>query len=80
MTRQARERDQEIDDLLSWLRAGIENNYCTNIVCETHDSVPRTDEEENEFEEGGDPCCFVVRINTELSTLAPFIPKPKEQG
>jgi hypothetical protein len=43
------------------LQYGIDNGYCSNVVCFTHDSVPMTVEEEDEFGEGGDPCVAVVR-------------------
>jgi hypothetical protein len=61
-----------IDNLRTWLQEGINNNYCTNIVCEIHDGVPLTQEEEDASEEGLDPCVFVVRINTEMQRVAPF--------
>lgn len=59
-------RDKKLQGLRDWLQVGIDNNFCTPPVCDTHDGAPRTEEEENEFEEGGDPCITVVRINTEL--------------
>ena len=63
-----------------WLRIGLENNFCTEIACQTHDVVGYTTEEETEFEEGGDPCVFIVRINTEMSSEYPFGPKPEEHA
>jgi hypothetical protein len=64
-------QDQVIS-LNEWLRIGRDLNYCTNIVCEIHDGVPLTQEEEDAFEEGEDPCVFVVRINTDRLDVHPF--------
>ena len=40
------------------------------IACETHEGVPQSQAEEDEWEQGGDPCVFVVRIYTEDTTMA----------
>lgn len=45
-----------------WLEYGIKLGYCTPQVCQTHDSVPMTDYEEMQWEEGHDPCIHVVRL------------------
>lgn len=45
-----------------WILHGVSAGYCTLVVCNTHDGVPVTDEEGEEFEEGYDPCIPVVRI------------------
>lgn len=49
-------------DIAEWLQMGVVNGYCTEAVCETHDGVKMTEEEEQEFEDGGDPCIPVVRL------------------
>ena len=45
-----------------WLSFGIVHGYCSPLVCQTHDGVPMSEEEEAEFEDGGDPCIPVVRL------------------
>lgn len=46
-----------------WLRYGIEHGFCSDIVCDTHDGMPSSGEEEDaEWEAGGDPCVSAVRI------------------
>lgn len=46
-----------------WLRQGIENSWVTDPFCNTHDIDPAMDEEEQEeWEKGGDPCQHVLRI------------------
>lgn len=46
-----------------WLAEGIEAGWCSDVVCMTHDGVQWTEVEEAEWEDGGDPCCAVVRID-----------------
>lgn len=45
-----------------WLQTGVEEGYCSRPVCDTHDGLPRTAEEEDEWDEGGDPCLPAVRL------------------
>ena len=45
-----------------WLQFGIAQGWCSQIVCDTHDGLPQTEEEQNEWEEGGDPCIPGVRM------------------
>ena len=43
-----------------WLRIGVQNGWCSPIVCATHDGLPSTEEEDIEAEDG-DPCIPVIR-------------------
>lgn len=45
-----------------WLQMGIDAGYCSTPVCNTHDGLPSTDEEDAEWEEGLDPCVPAVRL------------------
>ena len=45
-----------------WMTLGIQNGWCSHIVCETHDGLPITPDEELEWEQGNDPCMSAVRI------------------
>lgn len=45
-----------------WLAFGIENGWASQGVCQTHEGVPMTEEEEAAWDEGNDPCIPVVRI------------------
>ena len=47
-----------------WLQFGIENNYCSDQFCSTHDGFPLHESEEKVWEEGGDPCAHVVRLGS----------------
>ena len=47
-----------------WLITGIENGWISEPYCNTHDGgfEYMTQEEIDEWEAGGDPCCVVVRL------------------
>ena len=58
-----------LDDISSyeefeiWLNNGIDRGWITEPFCNTHEGDPfMTDEESEEWEAGGDPCCHVVRL------------------
>jgi len=48
-------------DFEEWLRQGYENGWVGPPVCQTHDGLPMTASEEDEFSEG-DPCINVLRL------------------
>ena len=45
-----------------WMKLGIEKNWCGPPVCYTHDGLPMAHAEDEEFEEGSDPCMHIVRM------------------
>ena len=55
---------QEHKDFGAWLETGIDRGWVTEPFCTTHDGGFQYmgEEEIQEWEEGGDPCCHVVRI------------------
>jgi len=55
------EYDQE--EFFIWFKNGVDRGWISDIVCATHDGIPSISEEEEQmWEDGGDPCQFVVRI------------------
>lgn len=48
-------------DFDEWLAMGYKNGWVGVPVCSTHDGVPTTASEDEEFEEG-DPCIHVLRV------------------
>ena len=53
---------EEIEEAVNWLHIGIEKGWVSEGFCFTHDGDPyMTAEEEQEWEEGGDPCAPVVK-------------------
>jgi hypothetical protein len=51
-------------DFWDWLEQGINNDWITPTFCSTHDGgyEYQTDEERQEWEDGGDPCMTVTRV------------------
>jgi len=45
-----------------WYQAGLDNGWCTPVVCATHDGIPSTLYEDEEWSEGHDPCQWIVRL------------------
>ena len=52
-----------LDEFEMWLNNGIDRGWITEPFCNTHDGDPfMSEEEEKEWEEGGDPCQVVIKI------------------
>jgi hypothetical protein len=49
-------------DFEAWLLYGQEKKWVSEVFCDTHEGGPLTEEEMKEWDEGGDPCSFHVRI------------------
>jgi hypothetical protein len=46
-----------------WLDIGIEQGWVTTPFCMTHEGDPFMSEQEaQDWEDGGDPCCPVIKI------------------
>jgi hypothetical protein len=59
-----------------WLEVGIEAGYCSYLVCQTHEGLPSTPEEDEEWDAGHDPCVSAVRIYPPSShRMAPWLPR-----
>ena len=55
---------QNSKDFWKWFQEGIDNEWITETFCQTHDGGYgyMTDEERDEWEDGGDPCMTVTRV------------------
>lgn len=51
-----------IIDFFEWRDLGIANKWISEPFCDTHDTGYMTDEEEQAWENGEDPCMVVVRV------------------
>ena len=51
-------------DFWDWYQEGLDSNWITETFCMTHDGGydQMSDEERDEWEEGGDPCMTVTRV------------------
>ena len=49
-------------DFFEWRDLGIANKWISEPFCDTHDTGYMTDEEEQAWENGEDPCMMVFRI------------------
>jgi hypothetical protein len=50
-------------EIHEWIQIGIDKGWVHESFCYTHDGDPyMTEEEEKEWEEGGDPCCHVLKF------------------
>ncbi len=49
-------------DFDSWLKLGLENHWVGPPVCSTHDGLPSTEDEDNAWDEGDDPCIHILRL------------------
>ena len=47
-----------------WLKFGIDNGYCTDQFCSTHDGGPMHESEELAWDRGDDPCLHMVRLGS----------------
>ena len=49
-------------DFDTWARIGYESGWCSPPMCYTHDGLPLTAGEEEELNEGHDPCIYIIRL------------------
>jgi hypothetical protein len=49
-------------DYQEWFSIGREQGFISPAVCSTHDGIPMSDEEMNEFDTGSDPCIHILRL------------------
>lgn len=55
--------ESDFNEFQIWLDNGIERGWVSEPFCNTHEGDPyMTEEEEQEWEEGGDPCQLVLKI------------------
>lgn len=45
-----------------WMSYGIEKGWCGPPLCSTHDGIPYSAEEEQDWEAGDDPCAHIIRL------------------
>ena len=50
-----------------WIKYGWDKGYCSVPVCSTHDGVPTTATEDEDWENGDDACLHVVRLYEDIA-------------
>ena len=45
-----------------WLKFGYTQGWVSDVFCDTHEGPPLSDEESQEWDAGGDPCSFHVKL------------------
>jgi hypothetical protein len=55
-------------NVYEWLRYGLDRGWAGPPLCETHDGTPTTPAEDDEFEEGMDPCIHIIRLYPDKQT------------
>jgi hypothetical protein len=48
-------------DFDEWLKIGRDNHWVSRTVCDTHEGIPMSEDEEREFLDG-DPCIHILRL------------------
>jgi hypothetical protein len=50
-------------ELLDWIQVGVDKGWVSPAFCNTHDGdAYMTEDEEKEWEDGGDPCMPVLKL------------------
>ena len=61
--RDIQDTEANFNEFEIWLENGIERGWITEPFCNTHEGDPfMSEEEEAEWEMGGDPCQVVVKL------------------
>lgn len=45
-----------------WMEFGMRKGWCGPPICSTHDGIPMSEDEESDWEQGDDPCAYIVRL------------------
>jgi len=57
-------------DFEAWLQYGVTKGWCGAPVCEPHDGLPMSAEEETAYDTGEDPCIHIIRMYEDEDTKA----------
>jgi hypothetical protein len=55
-------------DFNKWLQEGLTNGFVGPAICYPHDGLPLTIEEDEDFDNGGDPCIHILRLYEDEET------------
>jgi len=49
-------------DFNEWMQYGYQQGWISDVFCDTHEGPPLNDEQMQEFDDGGDPCVFCIKV------------------
>lgn len=52
----------DFNGVREWIAYGVQQGWISEPVCYHHDTLPTTDIEAEEMDEGDDPCINIIRI------------------
>lgn len=53
-----------------WMQYGLTEGWCGPAICEIHDGMPTSIDEDFAFDRGEDPCIHVIRLYEDADTKA----------
>jgi hypothetical protein len=56
-------KDMTFDE---WLQQGISNGFCGPAICYPHDGLPMSEQEDEAYDAGDDPCIHIIRLYEDL--------------
>lgn len=52
----------EFEDAEAWMMYGFNKGWCGPPVCEIHDGIPTTQGEDEQLQDGEEPCLHIIRL------------------
>jgi len=49
-------------EIHEWIQIGIDNDWCSEVTCYTHDGPDMSEDQAKKWVEGEDHCMFITRI------------------
>ena len=49
-----------------WLQQGLSNGFCGPAICYPHDGLPLSEQENEAYDSGDDPCIHIIRLYEDL--------------
>jgi hypothetical protein len=49
-----------------WLQQGLSNGFCGPAICYPHDGLPLSEQEDEAYDAGDDPCIHIIRLYEDL--------------
>ena len=53
-----------------WIKAGLREGFCGPPVCYTHDGLPMSNQEDDSWNDGDEPCLHIIRLYSDAEHKA----------